>query len=267
MLADQVAGADVAGHGLHLGEEGAPPEDRVAALAVPGRHDDGAALDRVEGGDQPVDQRRADPRHVAQADHRSGPVGWQRGEPGAQGGAEALGIVGVVGEAHLQPAQGLADLVLLVAEHHHDRIGARGQRGLDDVADHGLAGDLEQQLVRAAHAPRLAGRQDQGRDLGACGRGLAFARLRPRGDLAQQAAHAHPHDVAPGDLDAGGQALQHPVQAVELGRAAAAGQAQHRASVEPRQQEQVAGIDRHAEMLERSARGSRSRPAARRGGR
>ena len=52
------------------------------------------------------------------------------------------------------------------------------ERSLDHVADHGLAGDLDQQLVRPAHAPRLAGRQDQGRGLGRCRLRLAFARLR-----------------------------------------------------------------------------------------
>ena len=57
MLADQVTGTDIARDRLHLVEEGAGPKHGVAALAAPGRHDDGAALDRVEGGDQAVDQR------------------------------------------------------------------------------------------------------------------------------------------------------------------------------------------------------------------
>ena len=228
----------------------------MPTLAVPDRHHDGPALDRIERGDHSVNQRRADPRHVTEADHRPRPVGWKCGQPRAQGSAQALGKVGIVGEAHLQPAQGLADFVLLVAEHHQDRIGPRGQGGLDDVTDHGLAGDLEQQLVRAAHAPGLARGQNQGRDLGTCGCRLAFARLRPRGDLAQQATHAHPHDVAPGDRDPGRQALQDPVEAIELGRSAAAGQAEHWASGEPPKEEQVARINRHAEMLDRSAGGS-----------
>ena len=53
MLADQVLGADIAGQFGHLGDEALGPQHRVAALAAAGRHDDGAALQRVEGGDQP----------------------------------------------------------------------------------------------------------------------------------------------------------------------------------------------------------------------
>ena len=70
VFADQVPGADIAGDPGHLGEEAAGPQYRVAALAMPGRHDDGAALERVEGGDQPVDMPAGDERHVAEADER-----------------------------------------------------------------------------------------------------------------------------------------------------------------------------------------------------
>src|SRR3546814_5299789 len=56
-LADQRARAGVAGDLLHLGEEAPREEHRVAALALPGRHADGAAFQRVEGGDEAVDRK------------------------------------------------------------------------------------------------------------------------------------------------------------------------------------------------------------------
>ncbi len=58
VLADQVAGADVAADLAHLGHEAGREQHRIAALAAHRRHDDGAPLERVEGGDQPVDLAR-----------------------------------------------------------------------------------------------------------------------------------------------------------------------------------------------------------------
>ena len=80
MLADQVAGADIARDRLHLGEEAHGPQDRVAALAAPGRDHDAAALDRVEGGDQAVDQRRRSRRGMSPR---------QTTAPGASAGSAA----------------------------------------------------------------------------------------------------------------------------------------------------------------------------------
>ena len=76
----------------------------------------------------------------------------------------------------------------------------------------------------------------------------ALARRRPARDLREQSADAHSHDIGGADLQFGEQALQHPVEAVQLGRARAAGQADDRRFVEPGEQQQIARIDRHAEV-------------------
>lgn len=115
VLADQVAGAGVAGHRGHLGEEAARPEHRVAALAAMRRQADGGALRRREGVDQRVDQRAGHARHVAQADDGAVDVVWQRGEAGPQRGAEPFGVVGAVDEFGAAIGQRRADLRRLVA--------------------------------------------------------------------------------------------------------------------------------------------------------
>ena len=48
-----------------------------------------APLLRIEGGDQPVDQRRVDLRHVAEADDRAVGVGRHRGDAGLERGRQA----------------------------------------------------------------------------------------------------------------------------------------------------------------------------------
>ena len=55
------------------------------------------------------------------------------------------------------------------------------------------------------------------------------------------------------DRQAGEQPHQHPVEAVFLRRARAAGRAEHRLAARLADQHQIAGIDRHAEMLDRAA--------------
>jgi hypothetical protein len=57
-------------------------------------------------------------------------------------------------------------------------------------------------------------------------------RLRAAGDLGQEAARAHAHDLGTADREARGQPLQHHVEAVVLGRLGAARQAQHWLAVE-----------------------------------
>ena len=56
------------------------------------------------------------------------------------------------------------------------------------------------------------------------------------------------------DMKPGHDALKHPVEAVHLGRARAGRNADRRYTVEPAQHEQIAGIDRHAEMDDFTAR-------------
>ncbi len=97
---------------------------------------------------------------------------------------------------------------------------------------------------------------------GACGPASGRRRRSRRGarqaaarDLGEKPAGAHPHDRLARDLDPGEEPLQHPVEAVLLGRAGAAGQAEDRRLAEPAEQDEVAGIDRHAEMLDDAAAG------------
>ena len=68
---DQMPRADVAVERHQLGEKAPRPDHRIAALAVDGRHHHQRAALGIEGGDQLVDQRRADLRHVAEADDRA----------------------------------------------------------------------------------------------------------------------------------------------------------------------------------------------------
>ena len=159
-----------------------------------------AALDRVEGGDQAVDQARGRPAACRRGRPRAPATSaGSGGEAGPQGGAEALARSrGCATKRTLQPAQGLADLMLLVARAPRPPAPAREASAASTTwRTIGLPATGEQQLVGAAHAPRLAAGQHHGGDpRPAAPRPSSLARLRPRGDLAQQPAHAHPHDVA-----------------------------------------------------------------------
>ena len=103
------AGADIAADGHHLRQEFPGPEHRIALLAAEGRHDDGAAFLRIEGGHQPVDHPAADQRHVAEADHHPLDLLGHGGEAGAQAGGKSLGIVLGMGEADRPAGQRLLD--------------------------------------------------------------------------------------------------------------------------------------------------------------
>ena len=79
------------------------------------------------------------------------------------------------------------------------------------------------------------------------------ARLRPGDDLHEQAADAHAGDVLARHRQPGEEPHQHPVEAVLLRAAGAAGRAEHRVSGRRADHQQIAGIDRHAEMLDAAA--------------
>ena len=83
--------------------------------------------------------------------------------------------------------------------------------------------------------------------------GGSVARLRPGHDLHQQAADAHAGDGLARDLKTGEQPHENPIEPVLLRRARAARRAEHRAAARGGDQEQIAGIDRHAEMLDATA--------------
>ena len=254
----------IAGELGHLGEEAPRPQHRIAALAAHRRHADRAALDGTERRHQAIEQRRADARHVAELDDGRIDILAERADAGAHRRAEPFGEIRIGHEA--QPRLGrdrLLDgrphLVRHVAEHHDDLDGLRGERRLDGMHDQRLAFGIGQHLVGPAHARRAAGGEHQHGDSWRLLRArllavAVVARLRAARDLGQQAAGAHAHDLGAADRQAGGQALQHHVEAVVLGRLGAARQAQHRLAVELGGQQQVAGIDRHAEMDDLAAR-------------
>ncbi len=79
------------------------------------------------------------------------------------------------------------------------------------------------------------------------------ARLRPRHDLHQQSADTQSCDVLARHRQAREQPHQDPVEAVFLRRARAARRAEDRLALYVPDQHQVAGIDRHAEMLDLAA--------------
>ena len=173
--------------------------------------------------------------------------------PGLHRGRKPLGEIRIVHGPHIEALQRCLDLVALMAGHHDHRTGARGQRLLGGDADERPAADLGQQLVRPAHAGRAAGREHNRRDaLPFLGLGLG-ARLRPRHDFHQQPADAEAGDVLARHRKAGEQPHQNPVEAVFLGRARAAGRAEDGLPARLPDQHQIAGIDRHAEMLDASA--------------
>ncbi len=82
---------------------------------------------------------------------------------------------------------------------------------------------------------------------------------RPAGDLSQEPADAHPHDVGAFDRKAGKQPFQDPIAAVRLGRARAAGQTDDAGGADRRQHQKVAGIDGHAEVEHVASEGSHRR--------
>ena len=265
MLADQVLGAGVAGELGHLREEAARPQHGIAALAAHRRHADRAALDGTEGRHQPVEQRRADARHVAQLHDgrvdigcraRAMPVRTEVLRPSAKSGLVTKRRRDLAGTAFSMAASTSSAMwpsttTTSTACEASAAFTAWTTSGWPSASASILFGP-PMRVERPAASTSTATR-------GACcgARILAVAvvaRLRAARDLGQQAARAHAHDLGAADRQAGGQALQHHVEAVVLGRLGAARQAQHRLAVELGRQQQVAGIDRHAEMDDLAAR-------------
>ena len=81
------------------------------------------------------------------------------------------------------------------------------------------------------------------------------------GISASKPACPHVHDVLRRHRDIGHHAGQHPVEAIELGRARAGGHANDRHITQPAQHHEVAGIHRHAEMQNLAAGGNQCMPA------
>ncbi len=130
---------------------------------------------------------------------------------------------------------------------------------------HRLAVDHGQHLVLIAHAGRLAGGENDCGDFlrlaGICILGIPGIRIgtgQGAGrDFLQQPAMPHFHDGVRRDRQACEQALQHPVEAVQFRRPGAARQADDgyfRVSrCDASGKDQIAWIDRHAEMIDDAA--------------
>src|SRR5262249_22831438 len=144
-----------------------------------------------------------------------------------------------------------------------DRARPRGERLLDRDAHQRLAADLGQQLVRPAHTGRAAGGEHD-RGEAAAGRHLALARLRAGDDLPLEAADPPAADIRaapPPYASATRPPPGHPAQELRqppakpllIRVAPAAGRAEPGVPRRGRDQHEIAGIDRHAEMLDLAA--------------
>ena len=69
VIADQVTSSYVALNTHEIVEETARPDDGIPAPAFNVWHDHERAALRIKGGNQPVDERNVDLRHVAKADN------------------------------------------------------------------------------------------------------------------------------------------------------------------------------------------------------
>ena len=196
-----------------------------------------------------------DAGHIGEANQRPIDISGKRHQPGLERTGHARGKGRILDDRNRTVADSRAHLGRLMSEDDDDGPGAGSQNGIHGAGDHGLARHLRQQLVRTAHAARPAGGHDDGRHARRTGNGGRFvARLRAGDDFLQQPASAHAHDVGAPDRQVGDEPAQHPIQAIDFGRAGAARQPQDGAVAEAAQQQQIAGVDRHAEMDDLPAR-------------
>ncbi len=162
----------------------------------------------------------------------------------------------IVNDGHSKTVQSGRDPLALVSGDDNHRRRMRGERLLGGDADQRFAADLGDQFVGTAHAGAATGRQNDRSDArllpGRYDNRLG-ARLWTRYDLHQQTTDAHAGDVGARNLKSSKQPHQHPVEAVFLRRARTARRAQQRPAAGLRDQQQIAGIDRHAEMLDAAA--------------
>ena len=191
--------------------------------------------------------------------------------PARRTGRQAVGVVGRVHHPHRPPAQRVRHLLGLVAGDHQHRARLGGQHVVHHPRDHRLAGAVgQQQLVERRHPARPCRRASTtaGDHRGAARRrpdaglgGGLLARQRADIGLLQQAADAHAHDLRRPDLQPGEQARQHQIDPVLFRAARAAGQHERGPAADPPDADQVAGIDRHAEMQDLPARAHDARGA------
>ena len=211
----------------------------------------------VEGVDQAVDILRADTRHVAKRDNRAGAIIGQGGETGFQRRAQPVGVVRVPDEGHVEPRQHVFDGFRRVSEDNHNRRRTAGEQGAGSMKHHRCAVDFDQHLVGGPHATRLACCQQQSAH---ClfvvvrhnGHIFVFAGHRAARHFLQQSSDAHACEILRSDGKPGDKPLEHPVETMKTRRPRRSRDSQHPHIAEPRKQHQVAGIDRQAEMVDRT---------------
>ncbi len=147
-----------------VGERDGPQPDHRVQLAVRlGERNGSLALGG--GGQQTGDEVRGKERRVAGRGcdpARRGRVGGRPAHAGEDAGEradEAFNRVGDDGQAEL----GEAGRIAVGVDGDPPDL---GPQAIEDVLQHGLAGEVEQALVAAAHAPRLPAGQDDARDVG-----------------------------------------------------------------------------------------------------
>ena len=183
---------------------------------------------RREGVDQAIERRRLDSRHVAEQDERARGVGGQSRDAGMQRGGEAAGEVGVMGEGTGKPASAASTAsrawpVTTTTGRAREASAASATwrtSGLPSSDATSFETSSPPSARKRAERPAAS--------TSAAISAIAEARLRARSDFHQQAADAHRLDVGADDRHAGENALQHPVEAVLLGRARAARGAEDR---------------------------------------
>ena len=107
---------------------------------------------------QALQGRLFDQRHVAIEDQH--PFGGQRRQRlgDCVAGAELFALQD---EIQILPRQALLDRFSTMADHHMDALGRQLPRGIDHMAEHGLAGNRMQDFGQGGtHAGALAGGED-----------------------------------------------------------------------------------------------------------
>ena len=177
--------------------------------------------------------------------------------------AETVGKIRIVHEIDRQAGERRFDALALMAGDHDHRPRLRGERLLDGDANERAAADLGQELVRAAHAGRAAGGEHDRRNAG--GTGCSGS---SRGCGRVTISMSSPPTPMPvmssrGTGSPASEPHQHPVEAVLLRAARAAGRAEHRRARPPRR----STADCRDRPACRNARCGRRSPRAPRGSR
>lgn len=104
--------------------------------------------------------------------------------------------------------------------------------------------------MSAPHPAGGTGGEKNSRDQRAARGGFAIPRLRAGGNFLQKAADPHPGNIRIADLKPRRQPFQYQISPVQLWRAGATGEAEHRAAVKFTDEKEISRVHRHAETLD-----------------